>query len=114
MVKSSLALCLVSKYKPKYFIRKLHLHQNKDLYLRLYTALGVPIPFKQFVPHVTVAKEISPHRLVIVKEQIASYLARERFFAGSIDLLTPLAGGKWVSVRTFPLKGLTENPLAML
>ena len=88
--------------------------QLTELYFRLYSRLGMAIPYKQFIPHVTVAKEISPHRLIIVKEQIASYLAREKFQAGSVDLLTPLVDGKWVSVRTFPFKGFDDNSLLML
>lgn len=87
--------------------------QLSELYYRLHASLGIPIPFKHFAPHVTVAREISHHRVIIVKEKIASYLADERFYAGSIELIAPLVDEKWVSVRTFPFKGLTDNPPAV-
>ena len=61
---------------------------------------------RQFVPHVTVAKEISDHRVVMVKERILPYLPDEHFYASSIDLVAPDAGDHWVSVRTFPLAPL--------
>jgi len=75
------------------------------LYRELYAALDLPLPFKELVPHVTVAKEISPHRVMLVKDQIASYLPRESFDVTAIDLISPVADHHWVSVRTFPLTG---------
>ena len=80
-----------------------------ELYYRLYSRLGVPIPHKQFEPHVTVAREISDHRVMIVKEKIVTYLPKEKFHAGSIDLVTPLVNEKWVSGRTFPFSGLNQS-----
>ncbi|MEA3296592.1 MAG: 2'-5' RNA ligase family protein [candidate division Zixibacteria bacterium] len=76
-----------------------------QLYFHLYSRLGIPVPFKQYLPHVTVAQEISYHRVMLVKEKIVNYLPDEEFLAKAIDLITPLPGGKWVSVRTFPLTG---------
>lgn len=87
--------------------------QLSELYFRLHASLGLPIPYKAYKPHVTLAREISQHRLIVVKEQIASYLPVEHFYAGTVDLITPLVSGKWVSVRTFPLKGFSENPPAI-
>ncbi len=84
--------------------------QLSELYYRLYVRLGMPIPKKQYLPHVTVAREISQHRLIVVKEELASYLPKEKFYAGSIDLVTPLVNDRWVSVRTFPFKGFAANP----
>ena len=84
--------------------------QLYELYYRLYSSLDMPIPFKQYMPHVTVANEISQHRVIIVKEKIASYLPRERFYAGSMDLITPLVDERWVSVRTFPFRGASSHP----
>jgi 2'-5' RNA ligase len=75
------------------------------LYRHLYAALDLPLPFKELVPHVTVAKEISPHRVMMVKDQIASYLPQETFDVTAIDLISPVADHHWVSVRTFPLTG---------
>jgi 2'-5' RNA ligase len=75
------------------------------LYRRLYARLELPLPFKELLPHVTVAKEISPHRVMLVKDQIASYLPRESFEAVALDLVSPVAETNWVSVRTFPLVG---------
>ena len=73
------------------------------LYYRLYARLDLPLVFKDWVPHVTVAKEISQHRVMLVKDAIASYLSRERFEVEAIDLIAPLPERRWVSVRTFPL-----------
>ena len=75
-----------------------------NLYRRLYARLDQPLPFRELIPHVTVAKEISPHRVMMVKDQIASYLPRDSFEATAIDLISPVADGNWVSVRTFPIK----------
>jgi len=80
----------------------------RELYFRLYARLGLAVPFADFVPHVTVAREISQHRLVPVKDRVASFLRRETFDVAAIDLVTALQGNKWVSVRTFPLIGGTE------
>ncbi|MCP4685098.1 MAG: 2'-5' RNA ligase family protein [bacterium] len=74
-----------------------HLHK------RLYARLDLPVPHREFVPHLTVAKEISTHRLVLVKDQIAAYLPDESFEVKAVDLIAPVAGHHWVSVRTFPI-----------
>jgi len=73
------------------------------LYRQLHARLDQPLPFKNFIPHVTVAKEISPHRVMLVKDQIASYLPSESFEVSAIDLVSPVADHNWVSVRTFPV-----------
>ena len=78
-------------------------HFLRELYINLYAKLEIPIPHKNFVPHATIAREISTHRVETVKDDIASYLPKESFFAQAIDLVTPLANFKWVSVRTFSL-----------
>jgi len=74
------------------------------LYRQLYARLELPLPFKELVPHVTVAKEISPHRVMLVKDHIASYVRREIFPVTAVDLISPVADHHWVSVRTFPIK----------
>ncbi|MCK4574352.1 MAG: 2'-5' RNA ligase family protein [candidate division Zixibacteria bacterium] len=74
-----------------------------DLYYSLYSRLEIPIPFKKFKPHVVVAREVSSHRVLIVKEAIVSSLSQEKFTADAVDLVTPLMDNKWVSVRTFSL-----------
>lgn len=76
------------------------------LYRHLYANLELPLPFKELIPHVTVAKEISLHRVMMVKDQIASYLPTESFDITAIDLISPVADHHWVSVRTFPLTGV--------
>lgn len=76
----------------------------RELYLNLYANIGIPIPHKNYIPHVTLAREISTHRVETVKDAIASYLPKETYYSSSIDLVTPLANFKWVSVRTFSLK----------
>lgn len=75
----------------------------KMLYHTLHTKLELPIPYKQYIPHVTVAREISNHRVMLVKERIVPYLPNEKFIAHSIDLVVPIAYEKWVSVRSFSL-----------
>lgn len=75
-----------------------------ELYYNLYSKLNLPIPFKKYIPHVTIAKEISDHRVETVKDAIVSYLPNEKFFATSIDLITPLVSDRWASVRTFNIK----------
>ncbi|RKX28952.1 MAG: hypothetical protein DRP47_02965 [Candidatus Zixiibacteriota bacterium] len=77
-----------------------------SLYYRLHSKLDIPVPFKEYIPHVTVAREISDHRVMLVKEQVFPYLPTESFRARSVDFVTPLANQKWVSVRTFPLLSL--------
>ncbi|MDF1546046.1 MAG: hypothetical protein P1R58_13210, partial [bacterium] len=77
----------------------------KKLYYDLTVGLGIPLPFAEYVPHVTLAREISNHRVMLVKENICAYLCREQFTAEAIDLITPLADNQWVSVRTFSFHG---------
>ncbi len=72
-----------------------------NLHYRLYGRLDMAVPHREYRPHITVAREISEHRRVLVKEQIAPYLPKERFVASTADLIMPLHGSKWVSVRTF-------------
>lgn len=74
-----------------------------EIYKNLYTALDLALPFKEIIPHVTLAKEISFHRVMLVKERIVNYLSDEIFEVGAIDLVSPVADESWVSVRTFPL-----------
>lgn len=75
----------------------------RQIYQNLHSKLELPIPFKQFVPHITIANEISTHRVMLVKERIVPYLPNEKFEAHSIDLIVPIAYEKWVSVRSFAL-----------
>lgn len=74
-----------------------------QLHRQLHGRLDQPLPFKDFIPHVTVGKEISPHRVMLVKDQIASYLPSESFEVSAVDLVSPVADQNWVSVRTFPI-----------
>ncbi len=74
------------------------------LHKNLYGRLDLALPFRVFTPHVTVAKEISPHRVFIVKEKIVSYLPDESLSVAAVDLVSPVAGKQWLSVRTFPLE----------
>ncbi|UCC44642.1 MAG: 2'-5' RNA ligase family protein [Candidatus Zixiibacteriota bacterium] len=73
------------------------------LHKRLYSRLDLPLPVKRYIPHVTVAREISHHRVMLVKERIVPYLSEEKFPVRSIDLISPVASHKWVSVRSFSL-----------
>ncbi|HOP06232.1 MAG TPA: 2'-5' RNA ligase family protein [candidate division Zixibacteria bacterium] len=76
-----------------------------QLYYRLYSRLGLAVPFSDYRPHVTVAREISHHRIMFVKDKIVDYLPTESFEVKTIDLITALPESKWVSVRTFTLLG---------
>ncbi len=98
----------ICDFYPKYPVICWKLQPNEQfngLYYRLYARLGMPIPFKNFQPHVTIAREISDHRVMLVKEKIVPYLSEEQFVARKVDLITPLPDSRWVSVRTFPLVG---------
>jgi len=98
----------VGDFYPETPIIYWRVNPNDDLtrlHRRLHARLDLPLPFKEFIPHVTVGKEISPHRVMMVKDQIATYLPQESFEVTAIDLISPLAGHRWVSVRTFPLSG---------
>nr|AOR51118.1 hypothetical protein [uncultured bacterium pAW1] len=79
--------------------------QIDELYKSLYAGLDLALPHKQFFPHVTVAREISQHRVMMVKEKIVPYLSDETFSADSVELVSPVANRQWVSVRTFPFRG---------
>ena len=71
------------------------------LYMGLHTALDIPLPYKEFQPHLAIGREISEHRLIFVKEKIAPYLPQETIHLEEIDLVAPIARNNWVSVRTF-------------
>ena len=92
---------------PKIFWNVKAGEELSELYFRLYTGLEQPIPFKQYQPHVTVAREISYHRVLLIKEKIVGYLPDESFEAEKIELISPLPNNRWGSVRTFPLSGPT-------
>lgn len=103
----------IGDYYPQFPVIYWKIKRNNDLnnlYYRLYSALGLPLPYKEYQPHVTVAREISHHRVMFVKDKIVSYLPTEKFFAQKIDLIAPMAGNKWVSVRTFSLSRLELSP----
>ena len=74
-----------------------------DLHFRLHVSLGLALPHQKYRPHVTVGREISHHRVTFVKDRIVSYLRDDHFIATDVDLITPVSGNRWVSVRTFPL-----------
>ena len=76
----------------------------QKLYRNLHTDLDLPIPFSNYLPHVTVAREISSHRVILVKEKIVPCLPQEKFRVLSLDLIIPIVGDKWVSARTFSLE----------
>lgn len=76
-----------------------------ELYKNLNKRLGIEIRH-DYQPHVTIAREISNHRKMFVKDIIASYLSQETLYVEDIDLITPLNDRKWVSVRRFKL---TDN-----
>lgn len=77
----------------------------RRLYCGLSAKLGLTLPHKEYTPHVTIAREISIHRVMMVKEELVSYIPEERFVIDKIDLITTLGDHRWVSVRTFPLLG---------
>ncbi len=74
------------------------------LYRNITNGLGLTIPHEIYKPHVTLAQEISKHRVMLVKENIIPYISSETFKASSIDLISPMNDSRWVSVRTFKFK----------
>lgn len=103
----------IGDYYPKYPVIYWRTKPNDELstlYYRLHSSLGIPIPYKHYEPHVTIAREISHHRVMFVKDTIVSYLPTEKFYAQKIDLITPMINNKWVSVRTFTLSSLDRSP----
>ena len=76
----------------------------QKLYRNLHAQLELPIPFSNYLPHVTVAKEISSHRVMLVKERIVACLPQGKFKVLSLDLIIPIVGDRWVSARTFSLE----------
>lgn len=99
----------INDFYPKIPVIFWELCENKELcelYYRLYSRLDMPIPYKNYIPHITLAREISNYRVETVKDKIVSYLPREKFTATSLDLVTPLMNEKWVSVRNFPFRKL--------
>lgn len=95
-------------FYPSYPIIYLGTGKNESLNRlnnRLSTSLGLTIPHKDYTPHVTLAREISTHRVMMVKEELISYVPEENFLAERIDLITTIGDNRWVSVRTFPLLG---------
>lgn len=92
---------------PAYPLIYWEIRQNEvidRLYKNLYTSLDLALPYRGYTPHVTVAREISEHRVMLVKEKIYPYLPEESFVPTAVDLVAPIAGEAWVSVRTFPLR----------
>lgn len=79
-----------------------------DLHFNLHIRLGLAVPHKEYQPHVTVAREISYHRVPFVKDKIIDYLPDEHFLARKVELITPVSGNKWVSVRTFSLREASD------
>ena len=101
-----LQLSSIGDYYPSLPIIYWRVQDNPELsalHRSLYARLDIPLPMKDCCPHVIVAREISQHRLMLVKERIVSNLPDERFQAQSVELVAPVADHKWVSVRTFPL-----------
>jgi 2'-5' RNA ligase len=96
----------IGDFYPKYPVIYWSVKKNEQLsslYYRINAILDIPIPFKEFIPHVTVAREISNHRVMLVKDKIAPYLPDEKFQVRALDLIAPVTGMRWVSIRTFPL-----------
>ncbi|MDD3731322.1 MAG: 2'-5' RNA ligase family protein [candidate division Zixibacteria bacterium] len=99
-------LSSINDFYPDYPIIYWQVKKNPiidELYKNLYIGLDLALPFRQLIPHVTIAKEISLHRVMLVKEKIISYLSDEIFEADAIDLVSPVADENWLSVRTFSL-----------
>ncbi len=76
----------------------------QKLYRNLHVELDLPLPFSNYIPHVTVAREISGHRVMLVKERIVPGLPEEKFRVLALDLIIPIVGDRWVSARTFSLE----------
>ena len=107
LVAPKIELNSLGDYYPRYPLIFWKLNPNPEidgLCRSIYADLDLALPYRQFSPHVTVAREISEHRLMLVKERIYPYLPEESFVAKSVDLVAPVGGQAWVSVRTFPFR----------
>lgn len=80
-----------------------HSPKLHELYLKLHASLQLPLAYKGFFPHVALAKEISEHRVVMIKEKLLEQLHEITFTPSAVDLISPVADGRWLSVRTFVL-----------
>lgn len=88
-------------HSPIIYWRVINSEPLQQMYIRLHSRLGLTLPHKELISHVTVVREISHHRVVLVKDQIAAYLPEESFEVKAVDLISPVADHQWVSVRTF-------------
>ena len=77
--------------------------QLSGLNSRLYSRLRLDPGELEYIPHITIAREISTQRLMLVKEEIIPFLSHEQFYCEKIDLVAPLGDRRWVSVQSFPL-----------
>ena len=96
----------IGDFYPKVPVIYWKVRENQSLstlYYKLSARLDLTLPHRTYIPHVTVAREISSHRVMMIKEKIVPYLPTETFTCRKIDLITPLRGDRWVSVRTFSL-----------
>lgn len=80
-----------------------HSPKLQELCVRLHASLQLPVLYKGFFPHVGLAKEISDHRIVMVKEKLLEQIEETTFSPAAIDLISPAADSRWLSVRTFVL-----------
>lgn len=102
----SIELDSIGDFYPKVPVIYWKVRENQMLstmYYKISARLQLPLPHRQYIPHVTIAREISSHRVLLVKEKIVPYLPTESFMCRKIDLITTLPGNRWVSVRTFTL-----------
>ncbi len=94
----------IGDFYPKFPVIYWDIKKNQELqtlHNAIYESLNMSRPFQTYLPHATIAREISNHRVYLIKETVVPYLPSERFEASALDLITPLSGHKWVSVRTF-------------
>lgn len=77
----------------------------RELYFRLYARLEMPIPRKDYIPHVTLAREISDSRLLQVKDEIVDQLPTESFRIECLDLIGLFPNQQWITLRKFSLGG---------
>lgn len=101
-----LTLTYIADFYPTYPIIYWQLRQNDDLHelcLRLHVRFDLPLPYKGFFPHLPLAREISPNRVMFVKEDLMGLVSEVQFTAEALELISPQPDGSWAAVRTITL-----------
>lgn len=101
-----ITMTYIADFYPSYPIIYWQLRQNDDLHefcLRVHVRLDLPLPFKGFFPHLPLAREISPNRVMFIKEDLMGLVSETQFIAEAVELISPRLDGTWAPTRTITL-----------